>query len=84
MGPGETGHSSDFWVLFHSFQPSFFSKTSSFPLDSTGFLNRMIPGKNGEVSPRTPRLERHSDLKGDLVDLGLAISACMIWLLSWG
>ena len=37
--------------LFHSFQPSFFSK-NHFPRVFGGFLERRIPGKNGEVTPR--------------------------------
>ena len=44
-----------FWGLIpfpYSFQPSFFSKIGCFPWGSAGFLERRIPGKNGEVSPR--------------------------------
>ena len=40
-------------LIPHYFQPSFFSKTSCFPWGSDGFLERRIPGKNGEVSPRS-------------------------------
>ena len=36
----------------HSFQPSFFSKTSCFSKVSGGFPERRIPGKNGESTPR--------------------------------
>ena len=39
-------------LIPHSLQPSFFSKTSCFPWGSDGFLERRIPGKKGEVSPR--------------------------------
>ena len=35
----------------HTFQPSFFSKTSCFPWVFDGFLKRSIFGKNGEASP---------------------------------
>ena len=35
-----------------SFQPSFFSRTSRFPWDSGGVLERRIPRKNGEGTPR--------------------------------
>ena len=44
----------------HSSPPSFFffSKTSCFPWGSDGFLERRIPGKNGEVSPRKLALLR--------------------------
>ena len=47
-----------FWGLMphsfqpYSFQPSFFSETSRFPWDSGGFLERRIPGKNGEGTNR--------------------------------
>ena len=36
----------------HSFQPSFFSKTSCFPRVLRGFVERRMPGKNGEGTPR--------------------------------
>ena len=36
-----------------SFQPSLFSKTSHFPRLLGGFLERRIPGKNGEVTSRS-------------------------------
>ena len=38
-------------LIPHSFQPSFFSTTSQVPR-VFGFLERRIPGKNGEVAPR--------------------------------
>ena len=39
----------------HSFRPSFFSKASHFPRVLGGLLERRIPGKNGEVTPRVTR-----------------------------
>ena len=39
-------------LIPHSFQSSLFSKTSYFPCVSGGFLERRIPGKNGEGTPR--------------------------------
>ena len=36
-------------LIPHSFQPLFFLKTSGFPWGSDGFLERRIPGKNGEA-----------------------------------
>ena len=36
----------------HSFQPSFFSKTSCFPRVLGGSLERRMPGKNGEGTVR--------------------------------
>ena len=42
--------------LVHSFQPSFFSKTGSVsPGVLGGFLERRMPGKNGEGTPRTTK-----------------------------
>ena len=38
-------------MIPHSFQPSFFSETSHFPRVFGGFLERRIPGKDGEVTP---------------------------------
>ena len=42
-------------LISHSFQHSFFPKTGRFPWVSGGFLERRIPGKNGEGTPRTLR-----------------------------
>ena len=39
-------------LLLHPFPPSFLSKTSHFPMVVVGFLERRMPGKNGEVTPR--------------------------------
>ena len=41
-----------FRLIPHSFQPSFFSRTSHFPSVFAGFLKRRIPEKNGEATPR--------------------------------
>ena len=49
----DSWHFSRGWFLFHSFQSSFFSKTSYFPRVFGGFLERRIPGKNGEGTSRT-------------------------------
>ena len=39
-------------LIAHSFQPLFFHKTGRFFWLSGGFLERRIPGKNGEGNPR--------------------------------
>ena len=48
------------------YQPSFFSKASGFPRGLGGFLERRMPGKNGEVSPIIlpilPKPSRHTFL----------------------
>ena len=41
-----------FVFIPHSFEPSFFSKSSRFPWVSGGFPERRIPGENGEGAPR--------------------------------
>ena len=57
----------------HSFQPWFFSKTSCFPRVLGGFLERRMPGKNGEGTnsklqvskcraPKTGRISKPSGL----------------------
>ena len=55
-------------LIPHSFQPSFFSKTSYFPRVSGGFLERRIPGNNVEG---TPRNHRHEDPQWFLFSLSL-------------
>ena len=42
----------------HYFQASFVLKTSCFPRGSDGFLERRIPGKNGDVTPRKTTKQR--------------------------
>ena len=47
------GHRTTFQGLIpHSFQSAFFAKTCRFPRVSRGWLERNIPGKNGEGTPR--------------------------------
>ena len=46
------GWSNSLGVDSHSFQPSFFSKTSCFPRVLGGFPETRIPGQNGEATLR--------------------------------
>ena len=53
------------WFQFHYFQPSLFSKPADFSWGSDGFLERRIPGKNGEVFGRVFRTKKQAKQTND-------------------
>ena len=62
--------------ISHYFQPSFFSKTICFPRVLGGFLERRIPGKNGEATLRTSEHAAPADRRFGCLGVGIAFGAC--------